>query len=79
MIQDSALVRFAREFDKANVTTDRLRASDEDFTHAFNSLEPEVIRAIEFAVDGIRRFHEEQKPEAMWLHEIPSQSSLVSS
>ena len=29
-----------------------------------------MIEAIEFAVDGIRRFHEAQKPEEMWLKEI---------
>ena len=67
---DAALVRFAREFDKADIKRDDLRVSDEHFTQAFESLEPEVIQAIEFAVDSIRRFHEAQKPEAMWLHEI---------
>ncbi len=25
---------------------------------------------MEFAANSIRRFHEDQKPEEMWLHEI---------
>ena len=29
-----------------------------------------MIEAIEFGIDNIRRFHEEQKPEPMWLKEI---------
>jgi histidinol dehydrogenase len=67
---DAALVRFAREFDKSPVAAGRLKAMETDFDAAFKSVEPEVIRAIEFAVDGIRRFHQAQKPEEMWLKEI---------
>ena len=29
-----------------------------------------MIEAIRYGIDNIRRFHEEQKPEAMWLKEI---------
>jgi histidinol dehydrogenase len=67
---DEALARFAREFDKAPVTADRIAAAPADFDKAFNQVEPEVIAAIEYAVDGIRRFHEAQKPEEMWMKEI---------
>lgn len=67
---DAALLRFARQFDRAEIAPGRLRAQEADFDRAFQTLEPEVIAAIEFAVDGIRRFHEVQKPEEMWLHEI---------
>jgi histidinol dehydrogenase len=67
---DEALARFAREFDKAPVTADRIAAAPRDFDNAFGQVEPEVIAAIEYAVDGIRRFHEAQKPEEMWMKEI---------
>lgn len=67
---DAALARFAREFDKAPVEPDALRATPADFDAAFAELEPEVTAAIEFAAANIRRFHEDQKPEEMWLHEI---------
>ncbi len=67
---DAALARFAREFDKASVTADRIAAAPADFDKAFGQVEPEVIAAIEYAVDGIRRFHEAQKPEEMWMKEI---------
>ena len=67
---DEALARFAREFDKSPVDAKKLKATDADFDAAFKLVEPEVTKAIEFAADGIRRFHEAQKPEEMWLKEI---------
>ncbi len=67
---DQALARFAHEFDKADVAPDQIAATPEDFEAAFRSVEPEVIAAIEFAVANIRKFHQDQKPEEMWLHEI---------
>src|SRR5215510_13163698 len=67
---DEALARFAREFDKSPVDAKKLKATDADFDAAFKVVEPEVIKAIEFAADGIRRFHEAQKPEEMWMKEI---------
>jgi histidinol dehydrogenase len=67
---DAALARFAREFDKAPVTADRIAAAPGDFDRALDQVEPEVIAAIEYAVDGIRRFHDAQKPEEMWMKEI---------
>jgi histidinol dehydrogenase len=67
---DAALVRFARDLDKAAVELGRLKASEEEFDRAFDQVEPEVVEAIRFGIENIRLFHEEQKPEAMWLKEI---------
>jgi histidinol dehydrogenase len=67
---DEALARFAREFDKSPVDAKKLKATEADFDASFKAVEPKVIKAIEFAVDGIRRFHEAQKPEEMWMKEI---------
>jgi histidinol dehydrogenase len=67
---DEALARFTRQFDKAPVTIDTLAATPEDFIRARRSLAPEVFAAITFAAGNIARFHEEQKPEEMWLHEV---------
>ncbi len=67
---DRALSRFAREFDKAPVEPDEIAATPKDFNEAFHQVEPGVIEAIEFAVANISKFHEHQKPEEMWLHEL---------
>ncbi len=67
---DEALARFARDFDKAPVEADAIAATPADFAAAEAALEPAVREAMDYAAESIRRFHEDQKPEEMWLHEI---------
>ncbi len=67
---DEALARFARTFDKAPVTADAIAATEEDFERAEQTLDPKVKEAMDFMAGSIRRFHEDQKPEEMWFHEI---------
>ncbi len=67
---DEALARFTRQFDKAPVTADKLAATPEDFIRARKSLAADVIEAIAFAAGNIVRFHEDQMPDQMWLHEV---------
>ena len=69
-VGDVALARFAREFDKSPVTPDAIAATPKDFDDALVKLDQEVLKALEFAVESIRKFHQDQKPEEMWLHEI---------
>jgi histidinol dehydrogenase len=67
---DAALLRFAFELDKAYVAPGELKVSDAEFAAAFDKVDADVIEAIKFGIDNIRKFHEEQLPEAMWLKEI---------
>lgn len=67
---DAAVVDFARRFDAKNFEASMLRATPEDFAHARQSVEPNVIEAIKAAHENIRRFHEEQMPEPMWFTEV---------
>jgi histidinol dehydrogenase len=67
---DTALARFAKQFDGATITPDQIAATDEDFDEAFTILEPEMIQTLEYAADNIRRFHEAQMPCDMAMKEI---------
>ncbi|GAB0113634.1 histidinol dehydrogenase [Acidisoma sp. C75] len=68
---DDALVRFGREFDgAASLTGDQLQVSDAEFDEAFGAVDEAVREAIRFSIENIRRFHEEQLPEPMWLKEV---------
>ena len=67
---DVALARFARQFDKAPVEADALAATEADFERAEKTLDPKVKEALAFMAGSIRKFHEDQKPEEMWFHEI---------
>ncbi|MCR4266114.1 histidinol dehydrogenase [Nitratireductor sp. ZSWI3] len=67
---DVALARFARRFDKAPVEPDEIAATEADFDAAFKSLDKKMIETLEFCADNIRRFHEAQRPQEMWMKEI---------
>ena len=67
---DEALARFAQEFESVPVTADSIAATKSDFDKAFDQLDPEMISVLEYAADNIRRFHEEQMPNEMWMKEI---------
>ncbi|MCB9948177.1 MAG: histidinol dehydrogenase [Rhodospirillaceae bacterium] len=67
---DAALARFANEFDKSAVTPETIKAGEDEFEHAFATIEPDVKAGIEFAVANIREFHTRQMPEPMWMHEV---------
>src|SRR5882724_7372636 len=67
---DDALARFARDFDKAPVAASEIAATESDFAAAGKALDPEVRAAMAYAAEAIRKFHEDQKPHEMWLHEM---------
>lgn len=67
---DAALALFAREFDKSPVEANAIAATEADFAEAERTLDPKVRDAMAFAAESIRKFHEDQKPEEMWLHEV---------
>lgn len=67
---DDALIRYARQFEKAEIGIDAIAVSEAEFDVAAASLDPEMIRTLEYAADNIRRFHEAQLPGEMWMKEI---------
>lgn len=68
---DAALARFGSEFDKAeNMSADRILASKQEIDAAFDQLAPDMVDVLGYAADNIRRFHERQKPEPLWMTEI---------
>ena len=67
---DKALSRFARELDKADVPADAIKVKPKEFEGAAEGVPADVREAIAFAIGNIRKFHEAQKPEEMWVKEI---------
>jgi histidinol dehydrogenase len=67
---DEALARLARTFEKAPVDAATIAATPADFDEAMRTLDPGVLDSLRFAADSIRIFHEEQKPEEMWMKEV---------
>jgi len=67
---DEALARFAKRFDAADINSGQIAATKADFDLAFDTLDPEFIEVLEYSADNIRRFHEKQVPQDMWMTEI---------
>ena len=64
---DSALLRYAEEFDKAKL--DALEVTQQEFDEAFDSVEPEFIRILEEAAANIREFHSHQVKNSFIISE----------
>ncbi|MBL8710493.1 MAG: histidinol dehydrogenase [Rhodospirillaceae bacterium] len=67
---DAALIRYARKFDGAPADFRQIATPVEDFAWAEKVVSREVAAALEFAADNIRRYHQAQMPEEMWLKEM---------
>ncbi|PBC09098.1 histidinol dehydrogenase [Mesorhizobium sp. WSM3859] len=67
---DAALLHFVRDLDKADVAAGNLKVSEGEFDAAFGKVDKDVIDSIRFGIANIRHFHEEQRPETMWLKEV---------
>ena len=68
---DEALVRFAKEFDGADLSTTNIMVSEEEFQTATRNLDPNLVATLEFAAANIKAFHERQLSERRtWQMEI---------
>jgi len=67
---DAALIRCAQRFDGAPQGFAEILTPPEDFAWAEAHVSLEVTAALKFAADNIRRFHQAQMPEEMWLKEM---------
>lgn len=67
---DAAIVEYNGKFDKASMTASQLKASEEEFARARETLDPSVKEVIEISAKNIKKYHEAQMPEEMWFTEI---------
>src|SRR4051812_8067907 len=58
----AALLRYAREFDKVELTETTLRVTPEEIAEGAAACPQEVRDAIAFAAGRIRAYHERQRP-----------------
>jgi histidinol dehydrogenase len=69
---DASLIRYARELDHVVPTTFDLQVTEAEFAAAEAAIDADVLDAIRFAADNIRRFHTAQKPPPIaWMEVQP--------
>ncbi len=61
----AALLRFSRQFDRADLTEATIRVSEAEIEAGAAECAPEVRDAIAFAAARIRAYHERQRPADM--------------
>lgn len=61
----AAVLRFSREFDRADLTEETVRVTAEEIAAGVIECLPEVRGAIDFAAARIRAYHERQRPADM--------------
>lgn len=68
---DEAIARFGRQYDGAeSLQADAIAATPADFDRAFDQVDAKMIETLEYSADNIRRYHEAQMPQDMWMKEI---------
>ena len=65
---DRALIAFTEQFDK--VRLDNVAVSKNEISAAYSKVDAELVEMVRHAAANIRRFHELQKPNDMWLKEV---------
>ncbi|MEM2122362.1 MAG: histidinol dehydrogenase, partial [Candidatus Bathyarchaeia archaeon] len=67
---DEAIIKYTEKLDGVKLNIDRLEVSDEDFKKAEGKVSPSLLKAIEHAIENLRRFHREQMPKRIWFTKI---------
>lgn len=63
-VGDKAVFDYTAALDGAVINVDNIEVSEEEFSAAFASVEPELLAALRRAVANVRRYHQEQKPKS---------------
>lgn len=59
---DKALIEYTRRFDGVTLTPEELKVKEEEIEKAYKQVDKELLSAIRYAIQKIRRFHEKALP-----------------
>ena len=64
---DSALFSYTKKFDKADITAENVKVTQEEIDYAYTQVSPELLDVIRKAKKNIWEYHEKQK-QYSWFH-----------
>lgn len=67
--RDSAVFSYAKKFDRVELTPENVKVSEKEIEEAFKRVPEEIIKAIEFAVERVKAFHQHQKENSYFVTE----------
>lgn len=68
---DQALFSYTKKFDKADITAETVKVTEEEIAYAYTQVDPELLDVIRKAKENIREFHEKQR-QYSWFDSKPN-------
>lgn len=68
---DQALFSYTKKFDKADITSENVKVTEEEIAYAYTQVDPALIDVIRKAKENIREFHEKQR-QYSWFDSKPN-------
>lgn len=72
---DKAVFAYTREFDKAEISNESLKVTDQEIEEAMKEVEPELMEILQKSMKNIRQFHEKQR-QYSWFDSKPDGTIL---
>ena len=66
---DEAIIKFTKMFDNIELSQKEIKVPKEEFTEAYNKIDPSLLKAIKYGKKNLVKFHSAQKRED-WFIEI---------
>ncbi len=67
---DDALLEYTERFDGVHLTKGTIAVTKEEFTQGILQVDKDLAEVLTYAMSNIKKFHEAQKPEPMWMMEV---------
>jgi histidinol dehydrogenase len=64
---DNAVLKYTEKFDKASLTPETMKVTNEEIDEALKAVDPELLEILKKAASNIRLFHEKQKEEGFMM------------
>ncbi len=72
---DKAVFAYTREFDKAEISSESLKVTDQEIEEAMKEVDSELMEILQKSMKNIRQFHEKQRPYS-WFDSKPDGTIL---
>jgi histidinol dehydrogenase len=72
---DKAVFAYTREFDKAEITSESLKVTEQEIEEAMKEVDPELMEILQKSMKNIRQFHEKQR-QYSWFDSKPDGTIL---
>lgn len=67
---DDALLEYTERFDGVRLAKGAIAVTEEEFTQGILNVDKDLADVLTYAMTNIKKFHEAQKPEPMWMMEV---------